>query len=89
MIEAKIMADGCITTEISGDTVDALEELAALIRSFRDVLSKQGSKEFADISISFAGKYAYADDEKSKEEAIDEYEKMLDALEAKAERKMA
>lgn len=66
--------------EMEGTTIELLAEFTTLVRSFRNMLSEEISKEFADIAIATAGKLAFTSDDmlkKWKKEMKEEIERML------------
>ena len=54
------------------------EEVASVIRSFRNTLCGEVSEEMADLMITTVGKLAYADDAEGASEALEEFDSFLE-----------
>ena len=58
--------------------LEDMEEVASVIRSFRNVLCNEVPEVCADLMITTIGKLAYADDAEGASEALEEFEAFLE-----------
>lgn len=58
--------------------LEDMEEVASVIRSFRNALCNEVPEEVADLMITTVGKLAYADDAEDAAEALEEFDAFLE-----------
>ena len=59
--------------------LEDMEEVASVIRSFRNAVCNEVSEEFADLMVTTVGKLAYADDADGAAEALEEFDAFLES----------
>lgn len=77
MIKATNMRHG-ISVKMSGDTIDLLEELTAIIRGVRANFDDAYGEELSRVFIAQAGKLAFADSEEEREAVMEETAQLLE-----------
>ena len=58
--------------------LEDMEEVASVIRSFRNALCREVPEVCADLMITTIGKLAYADDAEGAKEALEEFDTLLE-----------
>ena len=58
--------------------LEDMEELASVIRSFRNALRNEVPEEVADLMITTVGKLAYVDDAEGATKALEEFDAFLE-----------
>lgn len=76
MIETRSLGSG-VSVRVSGDPVEILEELTAVIRAARDIFTEQSDEETSDTLITFCGKMAYAETDDEKDDITKELRDFL------------
>lgn len=59
--------------------LEDMEEVASVIRSFRNALCNEVPEDVADLMITTVGKLAYADDAEGASEALEEFDAFLES----------
>ena len=58
--------------------LEDMEEVASVIRSFRDALRSEVPEDVADLMITTVGKLAYVDDAEGATKALEEFDSFLE-----------